>query len=219
MEIINCESKNNKPKKSKKKKNKFVGTHGDERLPEIWKSVPSQIMRFVKRATPSVFAASASATQTGAFLFTLDSVNGYAEITTLFDEYMIEFVEVIIRPMYNNLPVSSPGTGNSYTQLYTCIDYDDAAVVTLNAIQEYGTCRITRPTQTVKRSLRPKFSIGAYSGAFTSYALKRGFIDCNSPSVQHYAVKYVLPQVLGSQTNLPAYQPEVVYYIVARYSR
>ena len=46
----------------------------------------------------------------------------------------------------------------------------------------------------------PRISTAAYSGAFTSYTnTKAPWIDCNSPTVQHFGMKFGIDATMNNQ--------------------
>ncbi len=66
--------------------------------------------------------------------------------------------------------------------------------------------------------LEPHLAIGAYSGAFTSFANTNStqWVDANSPSVQYYGVKYGWTNLGGAALNIRVY---VKYTVECRATR
>jgi len=204
---------------NRKKDSNKLSKFGDHlRLPVPFRNLQGQIFRTVRRSTVATLVQS-TADVLGVIYFTLDNLLGYTEFTTLFDQYRIDFAEVRFRPMYNQFTVNNPSTGALYPPILTVIDYDDANTITKAQALEFSTCREVSVAKSFSRKLVPKFAVAAYSGTFTSYAPKTGFVDCNSPSVQHYGVKYVIPAALVGQGNLTTWTVESIVYCSFLFSR
>jgi hypothetical protein len=119
------------------------------------------------------------------------------EFTALFDQYRIREVEVrFISPYKTQQLAATP-----YLMLHTVNDYDDYTAVIPNVMQENETYRqeCLSYGRDLTRRFVPKVAMAAYSGAFTSYAnVSDQWIDCGSPNVQYYGLKYSLEMVFSS---------------------
>ncbi len=121
----------------------------------------------------------------GALWFEVNQLANVAGYSTVFDEYCIFEIEVLITP--NLTETSSATVLGSYT---SAIDLDDSNVPTnLNELASYESSVTTQSNVGHYHRWSPQFSIAAYSGAFTSYAAGQGWVDIASPSVCHYGVK------------------------------
>jgi len=115
----------------------------------------------------------------------LSSFNGYGDLTSLFDQYRITLLEYWIIPRVNYA-----GTSDNPGRLYSVIDLDDAATVSIAQCEEYNSCLVSGALDGHYRAFQPHAAIAAYSGAFTSYAnLASPWIDCASTGVLHYGLK------------------------------
>jgi hypothetical protein len=134
----------------------------------------------------------------------LNILPGYAEFTSLFDQYRIMMVEVTFYSPY----VTIQATATPKLMLHTVNDYDDYTAVTPTAMQEYETYqqRDLSFGKPIHFSFKPRVALAAYSGAFTSYANQGNqWLDVASPAVQHYGLKYALEMVFstgGRNTNV-----------------
>jgi hypothetical protein len=118
--------------------------------------------------------------------FNISSLDNFASLATVFDQYRIDEIEVQIISGVSETTISSSGIG----QLYSCVDVDDATVPTsLAQVGGYSSCVKSDGTVSHYHRWQPQFAVATYSGAFTSYGASKGFIDCSSPSVQHYGLK------------------------------
>lgn len=179
--------------------------------------------KFVRHGTPTTITQTITTDLVGSLQFTLDATSGYTELTALFDSYRIECVEVEFVPMYNMQSITLAGTVK-VAELYTAIDYDDNnAAASLGAMNEYRTNRIATWNQRFTRSFKPRAAAAVYgSGAFTSYAQVPGnqWMDCASPSVAHYGLKYGITYANTAQTTqLQSWTVRFVYYLDFRYAR
>jgi len=113
----------------------------------------------------------------------------FASLAAVFDQYRVEAIEIRLTPHVNS------ATGSSATamggQLYTVIDYDDAATLSnVGQLMAYENCITTPAYQVTRRCFKPRIALAAYAGAFTSFASGRaGWIDVASGGVLHYGLK------------------------------
>lgn len=204
-------------RKSGKKTKKLVG--GDLVIPENLFAHSDQRFRFRRRGAATTITQTALTEVLGSFQFTLSSVQGYTELTNLFDSYRIAYVEVKFTPVYNMAAITTAATMIT-PNLYTAIDLDDnSAPGSIAAIEEYGTCRMSRFDANQSRKFSPFLAKAVYSGAFTSFGMDNGWVDCNSPTVQWYGVKYGIEAGVTGQTLLQAWKVNFIYYVEMRFSR
>jgi len=119
--------------------------------------------------------------------FTGSLFNDFANYSTVFDKYRILEVEV------DFLCVNQSSTGAGV--FATVIDYDDdSALTSLNQALDYKNCYSTSTSTSFKRTLIPRMTFAAYSGAFTSYAEGKSgqWLDCASSGIIHYGIKCVI---------------------------
>lgn len=154
------------------------------------------------------------------FYFTLADVPGSTEFTSLFDQYRINKVVMRFMPMINVNNVQ-PVAGASVTNpglMGTVIDHDDVSTLaTITDYEQYQTwkCQPAISLRTHTRVIRPRIAVGAYAGAFTSYANTKGWIDCGSPNVQHYGLKFYM-DAYGNANAAQTYQVMATYYLSFR---
>jgi len=118
--------------------------------------------------------------------FSLADLPNASEFTTLFDQYKIDKIEVLMIPSVTQSTAASPMSGLTVTE----VDYDDANTpASLDEMYQSENHQLHTPTSSIARSFVPSIAIAAYSGAFTSYAQKTGWIDCASSNVAHYGFK------------------------------
>jgi hypothetical protein len=123
-----------------------------------------------------------------------NNVPNYAAYTALFDEYMIEKVEIWISPSMSQLTSASTVLGD----WSTAVDYDDANTPSsLGTVTDKQNSASSTILQAHYHQFEPKFAIGTYSGSFVSFASDRGWVDCASPNVQHYGIKVACTSTPG----------------------
>lgn len=196
---------------SKKRFRKFIA-----KRTRIAKPMTNMRIHHFKRRTVGLISARDGVNHYGT-AFTLASLPNYQEFTNLFDSYRINGVSVLILFDHNSSDVGPSGT-NIIPNLTHVIDYDDANVLTAESqYLEYEKYKINRLDKPVKFYIpKPRFAIAAYSGAFTSYATKTGWVDCASPSVEHYGYKMLIDGSMagGAGTNtLGVVKVITTYYI------
>jgi len=132
-----------------------------------------------------------SAGETGyALNFTLNQMQNVSALTSLFDQYRIEKVEVWILARNGGVAL---GASAFYGQLLSVIDYDDSTTISAAQAEAYSNCVISDARVGHYRAFVPHIATAAYSGTFTSYANENSpWIDCASSTVQHYGLKAVV---------------------------
>jgi len=173
--------------------------------------VPRILMRGPKKYTVvnnffwGNIVTSTSSVTSGAVYVTLSSLPQTSSFATIFDSWRVLQFTVRFVPSLSML------TAVANPPLLTVIDYDDAtAPTTTGALRAYDTLLVTPFGQAggyVERTVNPKIAIAAFSGAFTSYAQASKWVDCASPGIQWYGVKYAIDMTAGSYN--PAYDIEV----------
>lgn len=160
---------------------------------ELSNTVPSQVPRTINEQivwTRCIFdvqqsLSAVAETQIG-FQFNFSQLPNNASWGTVFDQYCIPVAVVQIRSGEN---ISSLSSGNPLPRIYSVLDHDDANNIAIATAKGYSSCREQRVTESVTRIVYPRVALAAYSGAFTSFANQRSWIDVASPSVQHYGLK------------------------------
>jgi len=164
-----------------------------------------KVYPFTRIQQVGTISSSTSAEVFGSVTFALSSLPDYTEFTALFDCYRIVGVKVCFYPAFLDTTATT-----IYPPLYTVIDYDDASSLTTAAMGEYDSCQVVQTGQFFERSLVPRTAVAAYSGTFTSFGQKAlMWLDCGSPSVVHYGLKYGL-DISGAANT--------VWTVVAHYS-
>lgn len=150
--------------------------------------------------------------------FSLNSIINPTDFTNLFDEYRINCVVLKFIPRSNyvqNLATTATAANNYLPTLHWVVDLNDSNVPSnVDSLLEYNGYHCRNFTRTVTIKIRPKFSLAAYSGAFTSYKPTKGWIDTGSPNVQHYGLKFAIDSVLPNQYIDFVIRP--IYYVSFR---
>jgi hypothetical protein len=156
------------------------------------KGIVNPIHRFRQSVTLTGATSTAVGNINNGNYFYLGLLPQASTFTALFDQYRITLIECWVNVIN---PQSATGAAVNRGRMLTVIDYDDAnALSTEGQYQEYENCVVTSATQSHYRAWKPHAAIAAYSsGAFGAYAnLESPWIDCGSPSVQHYGLKTLL---------------------------
>lgn len=206
----------NVPKRSRKRTRPMLARFAPTRdAGRIVQSLATAKTHVVIRSV--VFATKAS-TNVGnnyiAYSFQLSDLPSYTEMTALFDQYKIDEVSM-------HFISQAGGACGPYSlstpDLILAVDLDDNNVPTaVNDLLQYENCQIQHANRDKHLTLKPRFATAAYSGAFTSYANNAGWIDCASPSVQHYGVKGCITQDSGAAGDRVAYNIYATYKISFR---
>jgi len=135
---------------------------------------------------PAITSTSTAETQ-GAIVFTLAAVPGYTSWTQSFDAYRIVAAYVEFVPFG-----ITPSANTTLGQIATAIDYDDSSAVPQMTLFQYDSAMLIQSGAYFERRVVPRAAKALYSGvAFTGYGQdSMTWIDSDSPSVQHYGIKY-----------------------------
>jgi len=145
----------------------------------------------------SLFTSSVTVPVGAAAAVVLSSFTGATALTSVFDQYRFDQIEVWLEP------VAAQGT-TVFGNLITAVDLDDVTVPASaaiadrqGAIQGYGGAGRYH-------KWKPHMAVAVYSGAFTSFANETaGWIDSASPNVQHYGFKtYALTTPVAITYNI-----------------
>lgn len=154
--------------------------------------------------------------------FFLSQLPNYTEFTNLYDQYKISRIKVKFIYTANSQNVTTAAAITALPNLLTVIDNNDsAALSTSGDYCQYRSFKIRRLDKPCSVYFKPQFDIAAYSGAFTSYAQKTGWIDSNSPNVKHYGLKFAVdPMFYGAGANVTGrIQCILTYYIKCRHPK
>jgi len=182
-------SSGRKSQKGKKGTEKSVAIGNEGGTPWL-KSPNSRSVEIstVETLNNALFLASSTTVPTFVgFSFTISQVNDFSSFSSIFDQYHIRLIEVLIEPQITE--VLSAATDVS--ELITVVDVDDANTPTnYNDLGSYPTVVQARGTQAHYHRWVPSVAVAVYSGAFTSFAATTSmWLDCGSSGIQHYGLK------------------------------
>lgn len=160
---------------------------------------------FRRRTFKATIQATAALPTVGAYAFTLDDMTNYGEFQALFDQYMIESVEVTFMPRATVQSVAEEAVGGvGVPRLHWVRDHDDANVpsTTLNTFLENARVKTELLDKPRKIRITPSTLVETYKGvASTSYSPAfRKWIDAADANVPHYGLKWYL-ETPGWATN------------------
>lgn len=151
--------------------------------------------------------------------FFLSQLPNYTEFTNLYDQYKISRIKVKFIYSANSQDVTTAANITALPNLLTVVDNNDSTALTsAGDYCQYKDFRIRRMDKPCSVYFKPQFAVAAYSGAFTSYASKTGWIDCASYNVKHYGLKFgVDPMFYGDGSSVTGrVQCILTYYMKFR---
>lgn len=164
-----------------------------------------------------------TASPTGALQFQLSDVPATAEITAVYDQYMITGVKVGFRLIYNPDVTGNVAT-SIYPNLYLRKDYDNNALEsTTQIIQSNKSKRIVlQPNRLYTTFIRPAVLTTAKTsgGADVTRPVWKQWLDCSYDDVAHFGLKWAIDtmgQALPANTR--HLQIEYTYYIACKNTR
>lgn len=159
------------------------------------------------------------------FGFALSNLVNYTEFTSLFNQYRINAVKVMVMPHFDGNDMSNinadgtSGVGRPANPiLWTCSEDDGTTtVVNLNAVMQNNRARLVkRPNLPFSVYFKPKFQTSvANIGSIVSAHPMRGWIDTQNFGVQHYGISLAgyIPAASSISTPPLTYKIFVKYYM------
>jgi hypothetical protein len=133
---------------------------------------------------------SAVANTGGGSYYSLAQCQNATTLASLFDQYRIVAIDVVLRPRSNAVDVAA---ASSPPPLYVAIDYDSAATpASANAVLAFSTCAQLASYESMRRVFQPRLAVAAYQGTFAGYSNTTSWIDCAYNTVQHYGLIYFI---------------------------
>lgn len=155
--------------------------------------------------------------------FKLSDLTSYSEFTNLFDQYMISAVKVTFFPQYDandisNQNANAAGVGTIASPIIFTT-YTQDPTLHLNtlaqAMQVSSAKMVKNPLKPFSVYAKPKFITETANGILLGGSLgKRGYLDTDYPSIQHYGVE------IGGRTyasSAPLGSPNLTYQVFAKF--
>lgn len=200
-----------------------------------FKSLKNPMRNFFYKYTvvkTGISIANGVASNQGGYDFKLTDITNYAELTSLYDEYCISKVVMKFMPKMGAVGQIQSGAGagtynpqtSALKPLITAIDYDDATAPASRAeLLEYGTARMTLPSQICTRTVTPHIAIQTYKTAVSSgYSSKaHQWVDCADNNIPHYGIKWQVESETANGAGAPLYLYDIIctYYVKFRGTR
>jgi hypothetical protein len=136
--------------------------------------------------TAGLFTTSTTVPTYTGTVFALSALPNYTAYTAVFDQYKIDAIEMWIFSAVEGVTPTSFGLGiwNS------AVDYDDGNTpTTISQVSDKQTNVASSIQCGHYHKWVPQYAIDAYQGTFTGFGSARGWLDCASPTIQHYGLK------------------------------
>ncbi len=173
--------------------------------------------RFTKMLDKGAITSTAGAEGLYAYQFTIGDLSEIASFTSVFDQYRISRIDVIIKPC--SQPNNNASTAPPYAFCYVVTDYDDsAALASASLALNYRNVSILGPGQGHRRTFIPRCNIVVGSnGSLPSISKPAPWCDCADTSVIHYALKIAVTQ--STSTNITTWRVFCRYFVDFRLVR
>lgn len=153
--------------------------------------------------------------------FQLSDVPSYTEFTSLFDSYRIKGVKYQFVPVFNEASVqpttfATPSDRYGLPMINYVIDQDGPllAPTSENQLLEYATCKrmiLDKQKSIYIRNPRVEIAVGTGVTATAAEGKAGQWIDCSAPNVEHYGLKYWIPEEnLSKSVAIRVY---ITYYL------
>lgn len=164
---------------------------------------------FTKLLTKGSVTSTSAAEGLYAFSYQLSDLSEVASFTSVFDQYRITRIDLLVRAMTH--PSTTVSVSVPYAFCYVVTDYDDASTLgTASLSLNYQNCSILSPGQSHSRHIRPHVLLSAYDGAAAfANSVASPWIDCNNTNVVHYGNKISITQSTSTFVS--------TWYVWARY--
>jgi hypothetical protein len=148
--------------------------------------------------------------------FTFEDLPQESTFAALFDQYMIEGVEIIIKPSSSVLDLHSAASPNQVNPcVFIVADFDDATALTsISGALQYDNCVQMQGNEGVHIRIVPSVSPAIYAGgAFSGYGITGPqWLDCNSNTVPHYGIKMVVQALNTASTEFYQWNIDMYYH-------
>lgn len=156
----------------------------------------------VSNVDKGVITSTSAAEGLYAFSFALSDAADYLHYTSVWDQYRLKEVDVIMIPLTLQ---SAPATGPGYALCYVAPDYDDASTpANAVAMLSYANMAVLGPSEKYTFKISPCVDVATTTSAAAaingSLSMRAPWLDCSSPSVPHYGMKIAVTQ--STSTNL-----------------
>jgi hypothetical protein len=160
-------------------------------------------------ANTTTITTSTSVEVNQSFYFTLDSVAGHTDFTSLYDQYRILAIYCELLPSNDGLTSGA---------IVVTPDYDDATAANVSTLLQYSAARrfpVGKPIYLTVQQPAVDLTVYGTSGAAPGVNRTSPWIDCGKADVQHYGLKLA---VSPTGTSV-AYQAMFKYLVEFRYVR
>lgn len=161
----------------------------------------------------------------GGTTWTTLTMPNYAEFTTLYDQFRIDWVEGEIYFSANSAESVSANNG-TLPMLICAKDYDDSNTATSTDLAQYNNCQywqLGNMAMKKKINIKPNVDIAVFNGLTNGYArAKPMFIDTASFGVPHYGLKLATTPIVtppANNTNLGSLFFRFRYHITMNNTR
>lgn len=149
--------------------------------------------------------------------FSLNQLLSHTDITQIADQYKILSVMVKVSSGYQ----VATGLATQVPFIEYIQDYDDATVPNINIIRTKMGVRTKYfgpNTNVLFMGVRPKFAQEVFSsGITTGYGARKGWLDCNNDSVEHYGIKGIFHNVaLPAISNNATFTLDISFNVAAK---
>lgn len=184
LAMIKGRGKGNSRRHKAKELNCTLGN--DNKIPWCKSLKDKSVISVVSMLQPQSFLTVSNVPTFAGLSFVASSVDNFSNLALVFDQYYITLIECLVYPEVTEVTTSATAVGN----YVTAVDVDDAtAPTTYSQTCSYASSQSGNLTMQHYHRWKPQYAVAAYSGAFTSYSVAEGWIDCSSPNVQHYGLK------------------------------
>jgi len=139
------------------------------------------------------------------------ALTNYTEYTNLFDEYILDKIEMIWYFNSNNSSMNSPHV--SAPLISVVHDFDDASFTSLPSMQQYDSYRVMQFGNSSGPSdgrqvvtIKPKFQAVVETVAGTAVGLPfKGWLDTITPTAEHFGLKFFYLNTEVGTAGAPVY--------------
>lgn len=139
----------------------------------------------------------------GGSTFTMTMPN-YTELTALYDQYRIDYVENEFYFSVNSANVSA-GAATCLPVMALAKDYDDTGTATMNDLNQYNNCITWQLGASINKKVvrvKPCVDVAVYNGLTNGYAKGNAmYLDTSSAGVPHYGMKLAFTNMQGSSVS------------------
>jgi hypothetical protein len=127
----------------------------------------------------------------GSYSQSLNSLDQVSTFTGLYDQYKFDLIEATFYPMVT-YGIATSGSSPLYPLIWVYVDYDDTSTPSLALAHQRQDAIVNDCFTKFTVRYKPQIATAVSTGSFTGSGNVNLWVDCSSPTVLWYGLKYAV---------------------------